>query len=465
MKAGELELADRQSASEAQQRANQILAQFPKNPDGTYDSGALVQQLAQANVPPEMQDRIVKSIDGVNGVISSFQKAKFDHAADLANAILTDHNDGEPITPETVHLALAMSKSIGLATDEDEAKFTQIMDQGADPEKVLKALRAQSSKYKSEKPEEFTLSPGQTRFGSQGQPIASVPATEKPASSANVGSFEDYVLRTYGENPTSAQILAGRKAYNQADDKPPAVNVSVNGAGGIGTLDSGGLELAATDYRLTHRLPARNAQQNGAIISAAAKQAQALGASPVQTIQRQAAYAGDAKALAKMQSMSASAEAFESKAIAQTDIIKELSAKVPRTTYPIINSALQSGRTKITGDENATKLANAIETFSEEYAKIMNGATGSAAAATDSSRSAAKRLINTGMNQGTMQGVLDLMKREMALTISGYDSVINHITDRMGGAPSAPQSTAPAVGGTTEKWERGADGKMHKATR
>lgn len=39
------------------------------------------------------------------------------------------------------------------------------------------------------------------------------------AGGVNVGSFEDYVSRTYGTNPTPAQILAARKAYNQSDDK------------------------------------------------------------------------------------------------------------------------------------------------------------------------------------------------------------------------------------------------------
>ncbi len=172
-----------------------------------------------------------------------------------------------------------------------------------------------------------------------------------------------------------------------------------------------------------------------------------MGQTPVAALQKQAAYKGDAAALAQMQKMSASAEAFESKAIAQTDIIRDLSAKVPRTKWPIINGVLQAGRTDIAGDANATQLANAIETFSEEYAKIMNGATGSSAAASDSSRAAAKRLINTAMNAGTMDKVLTLMQREMSLTMQGYDAVKEHISTRMGGTPStaAPATATPTL--------------------
>lgn len=39
------------------------------------------------------------------------------------------------------------------------------------------------------------------------------------ASTPNVGSFEDFVTRQYGDAPTAAQILAARKSYNQADDR------------------------------------------------------------------------------------------------------------------------------------------------------------------------------------------------------------------------------------------------------
>src|SRR6185436_17652969 len=51
-----------------------------------------------------------------------------------------------------------------------------------------------------------------------------------PEKAAKVGTFEDYVVRTYGQNPTPAQILAARKAYGQADDRP-RVSVSVAGPG------------------------------------------------------------------------------------------------------------------------------------------------------------------------------------------------------------------------------------------
>ena len=43
---------------------------------------------------------------------------------------------------------------------------------------------------------------------------------------AAAGSFEDYVEKAYGQNPTADQILAGRKAYQQSDDRAPRVTVN-----------------------------------------------------------------------------------------------------------------------------------------------------------------------------------------------------------------------------------------------
>jgi hypothetical protein len=52
----------------------------------------------------------------------------------------------------------------------------------------------------------------------------------KPAGKTRVpaagGSFEDYIEKAYGPNPTAEQILAGRKAYQQSDDRAPRVTVN-----------------------------------------------------------------------------------------------------------------------------------------------------------------------------------------------------------------------------------------------
>jgi hypothetical protein len=54
-------------------------------------------------------------------------------------------------------------------------------------------------------------------------------APVKPENAPAVGSFEDYVLRRFGANPTAQQIEQGRKSYNQSDDRPqPGATILIN---------------------------------------------------------------------------------------------------------------------------------------------------------------------------------------------------------------------------------------------
>jgi hypothetical protein len=278
-----------------------------------------------------------------------------------------------------------------------------------------------------------------------GQSFTSTAAQPKP------GTFEDF-LRVYARDTAkvplrdlNAQQYAGaRKLWESLNDSPSS---GAGGAAGGGAYTAEGLDYAATRARLTGQYPGRNAGVNAAIDNEIAKQNRALGNSPAAAIQRQAGFSADSKSLTKMTQMKSAADAFEQKAIGQIPIIEELSAKVNRTRFPIINTAIISGKKELLGDSDTSQLTNAIETFTEEYAKIMNGSTGSAAAATDSARAAAKRLIDAKMNKGTMTDVLALMRREMSLTMQGYDATINHINERMGAASApAPGSTAAPAG-------------------
>lgn len=70
---------------------------------------------------------------------------------------------------------------------------------------------------------DYTLNRGDIRYNAQNQEVARGmdPATASESAPA-LGSFEDYVGRSFGQNPTADQITQARKAYMQADDRPPA---------------------------------------------------------------------------------------------------------------------------------------------------------------------------------------------------------------------------------------------------
>jgi hypothetical protein len=194
--------------------------------------------------------------------------------------------------------------------------------------------------------------------------------------------------------------------------------------------------------RLTGRVPVGMSRSGLAaqVTNEAARQNKMVGQTPVAMMQKSAVYQGDQKALASLQKQAGAADAYETKALAQLDIVDGLSDQVWRTKSPLINRAILAGQTEIAGDKDATLLLNAIQTASNEYAKIMMGGTASAQALSDSASKEAQRLLNAGMSKGTLRGATALMRQEMGLTMNGYDAAQKHILENMGGAAGAPQT-------------------------
>lgn len=268
------------------------------------------------------------------------------------------------------------------------------------------------------------------------------PATVDPAGpAAQLGSLVSIWKESHPGQPVPENVMSQlRKQANQVNDKPAATGPALGG------LDEDGLDYAATIFRLTNRMPPQGRQSNGAyqaITNRAAAQAKGLGQSPVAVIQKQLALKADGAALTRLSTMASAADAFESKALAQADIVDGLSQKVSRTQYPIINDGLLAGKARITGDANTQLLYNALTTFTTEYAKIMSGATGSSGASSDSSRREAASLISASLNKGTLSQTLDLMRKEMRLTMQGYDVAKQHVSDNMGGG-ARPSAAAPS---------------------
>jgi hypothetical protein len=287
----------------------------------------------------------------------------------------------------------------------------------------------------------------------KGQPLALAPSTQGDNMQVALRSKLALFRATNNREPNPKEMDA---LVTEARTPPKAPKDELTTALQQSLLDerrakaknaaSGGLtdeatDYAATQYRVTGVMPALgmgSAQARTAVINRAAEQTKAMNQTPVEAIQKQAAFKADSSALTQMRRMSSSAEAFETKALAQADIVDGLSAKVSRTNYPIINDALLAGRVRIQGDANTQMLFNALQTFTTEYAKIMEGSTGSAAGSSQGARDAAAHLISAGLSKGTLAQTLDLMRKEMRLTIQGYGATIDHITTRMGGQAAAP---------------------------
>lgn len=269
-----------------------------------------------------------------------------------------------------------------------------------------------------------------------------VPA--KPKELSKPSSAQEFEYRN--SLPPDQRAAFDKYQTEDANRRRPVTNIHAGGVPASGGLETDTVDYEAAKYRIlgAQSIPTRVGEADRIkIMNAAAKQSQALGRSPVDAVLKQAAFKSDASSLTKITAMKSAAEAYESKAMAQSDLVLSLSEKVNRSSIPAINGAILSGKINLAGDEQAQLYANALTTFGEEYAKIMAGATGSAAAATDSARKTAHDLIRVGLTKGQIKSTIQQMQWEMRQTLLGYDATINHITERMqGGAPQVPQVAA-----------------------
>lgn len=85
---------------------------------------------------------------------------------------------------------------------------------------------APSSPFKADNPNELKITAYARDHGKRPEQLTAAEIQEAlgegKAPTATVGSFEDFVVRKFGKNPTPAQITAARKEYQQSDDRPPS---------------------------------------------------------------------------------------------------------------------------------------------------------------------------------------------------------------------------------------------------
>ena len=259
-----------------------------------------------------------------------------------------------------------------------------------------------------------------TRFISAGQdPITGKMTVfyQKPESTDKRGFMPEEVTvngkrMPAGYDPdTNTYYATGTKTPLTGDiqkyTRPPAGQTGEQ-------LSEEGRDFAATQYRVTGVMPALGmggGPERRQIINRAAAQARALDLTPAAAIQKQAAYKADASALTQIRKVSSAAESFETKALAQADLIDSLSEKVTRADWPLVNRFVLSGEIA-TGNTPAQLLANAILGFQSEYGKILDGSTGSVAAVSEGTARRAQQMISTALSKGTLKATVAQMRWE-----------------------------------------------------
>jgi len=217
------------------------------------------------------------------------------------------------------------------------------------------------------------------------------------------------------------------------------------------------VEYAARQYRQTGRMPSLGSGQTGSamrqqVLARAAQMARAEGSTAEADIIMQRSLTANSQALSRITTQRAQIHNFEQTALRNLDLAVAASERVQRTGSPIINDMLLEARRRGVGDPDVQQLTIAIETFAEEYAKVMSGATGGAAA-TDSAREQAHRMINSSMTTEQIRAVSQQMRAEMANRMHSLDAEQQSLTEAMrtpyGEAVTQGDGATPHGGGET----------------
>lgn len=217
-------LQDQQAARTRRERAekadDRFASYFVPGDDGTpqFDMAKIAKDFEAEGLSGELP-RFLPVLEGIQNTAKAFRAQQQDAIAGVFAPMLNDKD----VNPESVRMLTAYLRQTGMAPAGDLDFIDQAVD--ADPanaRKIVTAIVATGPEVgkKWREPEEFTIGPGQKRFRGESE-IASVPPEQKPPA---VASFEDFVIRKYGENPSPEQIVDARKLYQQADDRPITVN-------------------------------------------------------------------------------------------------------------------------------------------------------------------------------------------------------------------------------------------------
>lgn len=294
------------------------------------------------------------------------------------------------------------------------------------------------------------VAPGH-QYGMPGQPpLISVPPN--PLRPANTPNSQEANFLLDGKSVKGDYIPGqngqpGHYFYNGQDVTGPRVGVIPTAATSGNEIDLTPEAIADTAMRYhvlgNAALPTRiSGAERVKILNENARINKALGQTPALAIQKQLSLKSDASSLTRATTLADASRAAAAKAEPQADLIVELSDKVGRTKFPVVNAALLAGKRQILGDDDATLLLGALTEFTAEYAKIIEGSAASSGGASVESRRKAESLVTDAMSKGTLKKQIDQMKQIMAWSLGGYDAAIEGIKTRMigaGASTSAPK--------------------------
>src|SRR5262249_44284442 len=200
------------------------------------------------------------------------------------------------------------------------------------------------------------------------------------------------------------EAAVAKAAYQHELDLAKAKNDQRQGP----ALQNDALDAMAEYYNQTGQMPqgtSRNVQLQKQIANRAAE---LRGGKPADLAGVNASNKADQAALAQLEKQRAVILAFEETAKRNADVALKLSDKVDRTGVPVLNQWILAGRKSVGGSGDVAAFNAAVETFTNEYAKLMSSATGSGVTS-DEARRHAREMLNSAMTKEQFRQTLDVL--------------------------------------------------------
>lgn len=179
-------------------------------------------------------------------------------------------------------------------------------------------------------------------------------------------------------------------------------------------LSKGAVDEMAERYRDYGTLPSFGMGKEGAamkraVINRAAEMDKEEGTSASDAALRQATGKASAQARGALEKTVQNIQLAEKTALGTAQQVEQLSSDYQRTGSPLLNKTLNEYRSTIAGDPKLAAFSAGLNTFKNEYTKVMTGAGQS----TDAARAEADHLVNTNMSHEQLMAGMAQMKAEM----------------------------------------------------
>lgn len=364
-----------------------------------------------------MRGKSAASADSSSGALDTFLKGHVDQA-DAATLLASDNR--EDVAKGVVLMAEARAKIIGGTKGEGTAK-ADAYSAVVNAKRLAKMLDNPDDKVAQGAWDELASS-GYTH------------GTMKPYKPAAEGS------RTADHAKMDADI---RQAHPDWSDSQVIAERTKQEGLGKSLLSGDALDNAVAFYKRTGKFPftARSKEDQDVVLNAIGKNDRGSGTPESRTgelLENQATLQADERSLNQITKQRDAAQGYERGARAELHLARD---NIPKTPEPL-NSQLLTQWVR-TGDRSfggvpTAKYMTYLVSGLDEYAKVLSGGTGSAAASTDGSRKQALELIPPGATTDQIKGIMDALDDGMAVKIKGYNDQIAATRGRVRDGAQAP---------------------------